>query len=90
MLSKISTKDGFQILFHYNSFGDLFRIIDSRFQTIHVDTDPEGHILGMSVFEEEETKLIRYRYDNDGNMVQTTDALDVSKYFQYDGHLLSN
>lgn len=37
----------------------------------------------------EETRLVRYRYDDRGDMVETIDALDVSKHFVYtDGHLL--
>ena len=37
----------------------------------------------------EEIRLVRYRYDDRGDMVETTDALDVSKHFVYtDGHLL--
>ena len=31
----------------------------------------------------EETRLVRYRYDDRGDMVETTDALDVSKHFVY-------
>lgn len=34
-------------------------------------------------------KLVRYRYDDRGDMVETIDALDVSKHFIYSGgHLL--
>ena len=37
----------------------------------------------------EEVKLVRYRYDDNGDMVETTDPLDVSKHFVYgNGHLL--
>ncbi|MCS2279205.1 hypothetical protein NXW50_13710 [Bacteroides thetaiotaomicron] len=36
-----------------------------------------------------EVKLVRYRYDDRGDMVETLDALDVSKHFVYSGgHLL--
>lgn len=92
MLSSINTKDGFSVRFRYDGKGDLFQIIDSRNQKINIDTDNDGHITHVSVFREEdeqEINLVRYKYDNAGNMVETVDALDVSKYFVYDGHLLT-
>jgi len=89
-LSEISTKDGFRIQFRYNGNGDLFQIIDSRNQRIDVDCDSEGRIRCVSVFiGGEEINLVRYKYDGEGNMVETLDALDVSKYFVYEGHLMT-
>lgn len=92
MLSTIRTKDGFSIRFRYDGKGDLFQIIDSRHQKINIDTDNDGRITQVSVFREEDEQvinLVRYKYDNMGNMVETIDALDVSKYFVYEGHLLT-
>lgn len=55
-----------------------------------METDESGRVLCVSVNQDgEEVKLVRYRYDDRGDMVETTDALDVSKHFVYtDGHLL--
>ncbi|MDR2950593.1 MAG: DUF6531 domain-containing protein [Prevotella sp.] len=92
MLSSINTKDGFSVRFRYDGKGDLFQIIDSREQKVNIDTDNEGRIVQISVFrkeDEQEIHLVRYKYDNTGNMVETIDALNVSKYFVYDGHLLT-
>lgn len=90
MVSGISTKDGFSIQFNYASGGKLAEIVSSRGEHLKVDTDSLGRVLCVSMHQGgEEVKLVRYRYDDAGNMVETTDALDVSKHFVYaDGHLL--
>lgn len=55
-----------------------------------METDESGRVLCVSVHQDgEEVKLVRYRYDDRGDMVETIDALDVSKHFVYSGgHLL--
>lgn len=90
MVSGISTKDGFRIRFEYASAGKLAGIVSSRGEFLKVETDESGRVLCVSVNQDgEEVKLVRYRYDDRGDMVETTDALDVSKHFVYtDGHLL--
>ena len=90
MVSEISTKDGFRIRFEYASAGRLSGIISSRGERLKVETDGLGRVCCVSIRQDnEEVKLVRYRYDGRGDMVETTDALDVSKHFVYaDGHLL--
>ena len=90
MVSDISTRDGFRIRFEYASAGRLSGIISSRGEHLKVETDGLGRVCCVSVRQDnEEVKLVRYRYDGRGDMVETTDALDVSKHFVYaDGHLL--
>lgn len=90
MVSSISTKDGFSIRFGYASGGRLSSITTSRGETLSVETDELGRVLCVSMRQDgEEVKLVRYRYDDRGNMVETIDPLDVSKHFVYgDGHLL--
>ena len=90
MVSDISTKDGFRIRFEYASAGRLSGIISSRGEHLKVETDGLGRVCCVSVRQDnEEVRLVRYRYDGRGDMVETTDALDVSKHFVYaDGHLL--
>jgi YD repeat-containing protein len=90
MLSEISTKDGHRIRFRYGGRGELIEITDSRNVRISVDNDMEGRVIRVSTYLGlEETDLVRYRYDESGNMIETKDALDVSKHFYYDGHLLT-
>lgn len=46
-----------------------------------VETDELGRVCCVSMRQDgEETRLVRYRYDDRGDMVETTDALDVSKH----------
>ena len=90
MVSDISTKDGFRIRFEYASAGKLAGIVSSRGERLKVETDGLGRVCCVSMRQDgEETRLVRYRYDDRGDMVETIDALDVSKHFVYtDGHLL--
>ena len=54
--------------------------------------DDKGRVTAVTlVTDAEETLLVGYRYDENGDMVQTTDARGVSKHFEYGkGHLLSS
>ena len=90
MVSGISTKDGFRIRFEYAPAGKLAGIVSSRGERLKVETDGLGRVCCVSMKQDgEETRLVRYRYDDRGDMVETIDALDVSKHFVYtDGHLL--
>lgn len=92
MVSSISTRDGFSIHFSYTAKGYLAEIISSRGERLSIDTDEQGHVLCVSLRQpnNEDIKLVRYKYDNQGNMVETIDSLDISKYFFYeDQHLLT-
>lgn len=90
MVSSISTRDGFSVILKYASAGRLVEIISSRGEHIKVDTDEAGRVTCVSIKQDnEEVKLVRYRYDEQGNMIETIDALNVSKYFFYkENHLL--
>ena len=90
MISSISTRDGFSVILKYASAGRLVEIISSRGEHIKVDTDEAGRVTCVSIKQDnEEVKLVRYRYDEQGDMIETIDALNVSKYFFYkENHLL--
>lgn len=69
--------------------GDLEEILDSRKQRLLVTNDGEGRITDISTwYDDEEVHLVGYRYDDAGNLVEAQDAMDVSKTFEYSGHLL--
>lgn len=88
-LSSIENKQGFAISFTYSRQGDLLQIIDSSNRIIEVENDALGHITRIYIYtKNEEINLVRYAYDAEGNMIKVTDALDVSKHFYYEGHLL--
>ncbi|HVI47541.1 MAG TPA: DUF6531 domain-containing protein [Chitinophaga sp.] len=88
-LAEIRDKSGFRITFKYNGTGYLEEIIDSGNRRLTVDTDKYGRITCIHTRNGAEViKLVQYAYDDDGNMISTTNALGVSKYFHYKGHLL--
>lgn len=91
MVSSVSTRDGFAVRFTYGAAGSLKEIATSRDETLRVDTDDKGRVTAVTlVTDAEETLLVGYRYDGNGDMVQTTDARGVSKHFEYGkGHLLT-
>ena len=88
-VSEIKTADGCTITFRYDVAGDLTKIIDSCGRMIYVTNDSEGRIISVTTHGENRwVDLVRYRYDADGNMVETLDAVDVKKSFEYKEHLL--
>lgn len=88
-LSEIRSVAGFCILFRYNGNGYLQQIIDSSNRLLLVTTDEQGRIERIHTSNGADIiNLVRYTYDEDGNLSSTTNALDVSKYFFYKGHLL--
>ncbi|MGO4288520.1 DUF6531 domain-containing protein [Chitinophaga sp. RAB17] len=88
-LSEVRSVAGFCILFRYNGNGYLQQIIDSSNRVLQVTTDEQGRIERIHTSNGAEIiNLVRYTYDEDGNLSSTTNALDVSKYFFYKGHLL--
>ena len=48
MLTEISTADGFKILFRYTTKGALKEIVDSRGETLYVNTDCQGRVEKIS------------------------------------------
>lgn len=89
MLSSIETLSGFAIRFSYHANGGLKTITDSSGRRVMVDSDDDGRILRIYTEENgEQVNHVRYRYDDAGNLIETIDALDVSKHFYYQGHLL--
>ncbi|NLU95162.1 DUF6531 domain-containing protein [Chitinophaga sp. Ak27] len=89
MLSEISDAAGFRIRFQYNGNGHLEKIIDSGNRLLVITNDDKGRIEKIHTRNGASTiPLVRYSYDEDGNLCSTTNALDVSKYFFYQEHLL--
>ena len=88
-VSDISTADGSTIRFRYTATGDLKEITDSCGRVLAVENDGEGRVTSVSTyFDNRWVDFVRYRYDGDGNLVETFDASDVRKSFEYRGHLL--
>lgn len=89
MLSEIRNAAGFRIQFRYNGQGYLQQIIDSADRVLQVVTDDQGRIEGIHTRKGADViHLVRYTYDEAGNLGSTSNARDASKYFFYKGHLL--
>ncbi len=81
---------GFRIAFEYNGQGHLKNIIDSAGRNIYVETDFEGRIRAVHTQNQNERiDLIRYDYDEEGNLARVTEANGATKHFEYQGRLLS-
>ncbi len=86
-LYAIRNEAGFMISFHYNSKGCLARVIDSAGRQLHVDNDPEGRITRVTARHRDKTQvLVQYAYNNAGDLVEITDALQQSTRVQYQDH----
>jgi len=88
-LYAIRNEAGFMISFHYNSKEQLVRVIDSAGRHLHIENDTEGRITRVSArHHEQEKTLIRYEYNEAGDLAGITDALDQTTRIQYHQHLM--
>jgi len=92
MLRSETSRCGFhQIRYQYDPRGRLHSVIDSAGRTIGLTYNPEGrlsvlslpHSVGGTSYSHR-----RYFYDDEGDLVQVTDALGSSWHFEYATHLL--
>lgn len=89
MLAEIRDAAGFNVLFHYNGKGYLRQITDSSNRVLLVTTDEKGRIESIDTCNGVTTiHLVRYTYDDDGNLSGTSNAVGAHKEFFYKGHLL--
>ncbi len=81
-------REAAQIEFTYDG-NTLKHITDSAGRQILVDTDLKGRIISATVsIGPLSQNKISYAYDEQGNMLSITDALDQSTKVVYDGHLM--
>ena len=73
-----------QMVFTYER-GVLQQITDTAGREIQIETDRQGRIISASVYNQQK---ISYSYDEQGNMLRITDALNQSTKMVYDGHLM--
>ena len=77
------------VLFRYTTNGALKEIVDSRGETLYVNTDCQGRV--EKIFRRANSKdipLVGYHYDSSGNMISTEDSFGTRKFFYYVGHQL--
>jgi len=89
-LEKIYSPNGHAVNFFYNKFGYLISIIDSANRVLNLETDRDGRILSITCFRKgrysDSLKLVTYRYDNAGNLVEVTDVNGFKYFYKYDLH----
>lgn len=91
----ISIKDlaGNSIQFSYDRHQHLEKIIDSGGRILQVATDQQGRITTISVPHPDDAYkqlfVVRYTYDDAGNLRAATDALAQPMQYRYDRHLLT-
>ena len=88
-LYAIRDEAGFMISFHYNSKEHLVQVIDSAGRHLHLANDAAGRILSVTARHRGQEKvLVRYEYNEAGDLSSITDALDQSTRIQYRNHLM--
>jgi RHS repeat-associated protein len=88
-LYAIRNEAGFMISFHYNSKGYLLQVIDSAGRNLQLKNDSKGRITEvMARHRAKEQLLVRYDYNEAGDLSAITDALDQTTSIQYHNHLM--
>ena len=90
-LARIERAGVGEITFRYRE-GSLSELTDSAGRTLHFTTDGRGRITAVEAPHPSEpgrlARLVTYRYDEHGDLVQSTDALGNSFHYVYEDHLL--
>jgi len=88
-LYAIRSEAGFMISFHHNHKGQLVQVIDSAGRHLHVGNDPEGRMTSVTAKHRgAEQVMIRYAYNEAGDLSEITDALNQTTRIQYRNHLM--
>ncbi len=89
LLSIIRNEAGHKIQLQYNR-GHLQEVIDSSGRRLLVETDREKRITKVELFVDIHTRetLVKYAYNESGDMTEITDALDKTTHIVYQNHLM--
>ncbi|NML41700.1 hypothetical protein HHL17_31230 [Chitinophaga sp. G-6-1-13] len=88
-LISITDEREFMISFHYNDAGHLLRIIDSVGRHLLMEHDHDGRITRVTARHRGESReLVRYAYNEAGDLTELTDALEQTTYIHYRDHLM--
>ncbi len=92
LLQSISNANGYAQRFEYDPSGCLVKIIDSADRILVVANDAEGRISNIVAPHPSQPDssfvIAHYDYDERGNMICHTDALNQQMQFEYENHLL--
>jgi RHS repeat-associated protein len=88
-LSSIHNNAGFIISLHYNFRGHLLRVTDSAGRHLHIENDRAGRIISVTVHHRGQEKLVvQYAYNEAGDLITITDALNQAVNISYNDHLM--
>ncbi|GAA3508857.1 DUF6531 domain-containing protein [Aquimarina addita] len=93
-LRSIVNSNSFSIQFTYNKKGHLLQIIDSAHRMLTVENDAEGRIIKIMAPSPSSRNVNRtfaiasYTYSKQGNMIQQTNGVGDSMYFEYENNLM--
>lgn len=91
LLSDVVSRAGHRISLGYEQ-GRLVRIVDSGGRELALEHDDAGRLVRLTAplpdSPGERFSVARYAYDDLGNLVSVTDALDQPFTYDYQGHLL--
>jgi len=95
LLGRISDSNGFSIRLSYTADGWLKEIIDTAERKLRFEHDNKGRILAVYAPDPEywlhqEICIARYRYDEEGNLLEETNAVGDSIRYAYEGRLLTH
>ena len=92
-LAAVENAHGARIQFAYTAAGHLTTLTDSAGRVLACETDAAGRLLAIQAPapspEAAPFALVRYTYDEAGDMRAATDALGHAARFTYEGHLLT-
>jgi RHS repeat-associated protein len=92
LLKSLSNANGYAIRLDYGHAGNLEKVTDSAGRVLAVESDAEGRITAIMAphpsGQGDAFPIARYTYDDAGNMICHTDALDQQMTFEYENHLL--
>jgi RHS repeat-associated protein len=92
LIQSIANRNGYAIRFEYTDKGLLSKIIDSAGRILSIENDNKGRITAIHAphpeWKDKAFVIAKYEYDDHGNMVCQTDALEQKMKFEYENHLL--
>lgn len=84
-LTEISNEQGHHIQFSYDDWGFLSGIVDSVGRRMSVITNETGQVTKVLLGQ---TPLIQYRYNQDLDLTEATDAMSQTVKMTYNNHLI--
>ncbi|OWW23230.1 hypothetical protein B4Q04_21705 [Zobellia sp. OII3] len=87
--TEIRNPEGFTVQMKYNSANVLTHIVDSVGRNIALRLDSKQRVTEITAEHRGETrKLVSYGYNNDGDLIRISDALDQPTLMEYENHLM--